>query len=85
MTAVCSRRLMICFGRGGCSSRCLSVPSWPSGMIDARGSIVQLDLDLANSPAPVVALWELLEEERRRAAMALRADGQQRRRGGGRQ
>jgi hypothetical protein len=43
-------------------------------MIGARGSIVQLHLDLANSPAPVVALWELLEEEHRRAAMALLAE-----------
>jgi hypothetical protein len=43
-------------------------------MIGVRGSIVQLRLDLADSPAPVVALWELLEEERRRAAMALLAE-----------
>jgi hypothetical protein len=43
-------------------------------MISARGSIVQLRLDLADSPAPVVALWELLEEERRRAAMMLLAE-----------
>jgi hypothetical protein len=32
---------------------------------------VQLRLDLSESPAPVVALWELLGEEQRRAAMAL--------------
>ena len=69
----CSCRLMICFGRGGCSSRCLRVLSWPSGMIGARGLIVQLRLDLAEGPASVVALWELLEEERRRAAMVLLA------------
>ena len=35
---------------------------------------MQLRLDLADSPAPVVALWELLEEERRRTAMALLAE-----------
>ena len=34
---------------------------------------MQLHLNLANSPAPAVALWELLAEERRRAAMALLA------------
>lgn len=32
---------------------------------------MQLRLDLAESPASVVALWELLEEERRRAAVVL--------------
>ncbi len=32
---------------------------------------MQLRLDLAAGPAPLVVLWELLEEERRRAAMAL--------------
>jgi hypothetical protein len=39
----------------------------------ARRSTVQLRLDLAESPAPMAALWELFEEERRRAAMALLA------------
>ena len=34
---------------------------------------MQLRLDLADKPVPVVALWELLEEERRRTAMALLA------------
>lgn len=34
---------------------------------------MQLRLDLAESPAPMAALWELFEEERRRAAMALLA------------
>jgi hypothetical protein len=43
-------------------------------MIRAQGAIVQLRLDLADNPVPVVALWELLEEERRRAAMALLAE-----------
>jgi hypothetical protein len=43
-------------------------------MIGARGAIVQLRLDLADNPVPVVALWELLEEERRRTAMALLAE-----------
>ncbi len=35
---------------------------------------MQLRLDLAEGPVPMVALWELLEEERRRAAMALLAE-----------
>lgn len=35
---------------------------------------MQLRLDLADKPVPVVALWELLEEERRRAAMSLLAE-----------
>ena len=43
-------------------------------MIGARGTIVQLRLDLGHNPVPVVALWELLEEERRRTAMALLAE-----------
>ena len=34
---------------------------------------VQLRLDLAESPAPAAALWELLGEEQRRAAMTLLA------------
>lgn len=34
---------------------------------------LQLHLDLAESPAPAAALWELLGEEQRRAAMALLA------------
>ncbi|MDP9133948.1 MAG: hypothetical protein M3N56_03875 [Actinomycetota bacterium] len=34
---------------------------------------MQLRLDLAESPAPAVALWELLGEEQRRAAMTLLA------------
>jgi hypothetical protein len=42
-------------------------------MIVARGSMVQLRLDLAESPAPAVALWELVGEEQRQAAMALLA------------
>jgi hypothetical protein len=42
-------------------------------MIVARGSIVQLRLELAESPAPAVALWELVGEEQRRSAMALLA------------
>lgn len=35
--------------------------------------MVQLRLDLAESPAPAVALWELLGEEQRPAAIALLA------------
>jgi hypothetical protein len=42
-------------------------------MIGARGHSVQLRLDLAESPAPAAALWELLGEEQRRAAMVLLA------------
>jgi hypothetical protein len=38
-----------------------------------RRPIVQLRLDLAESPAPAAALWELIGEEQRRAAMALLA------------
>jgi hypothetical protein len=34
---------------------------------------VQLRLDLAESPAPAAALWELLGEEQRQAAMAMLA------------
>jgi hypothetical protein len=39
----------------------------------AKRARVQLRLDLAESPAPAAALWELLGEEQRRAAMALLA------------
>ena len=39
----------------------------------ARRSIVQLRLELAESPAPAVALWELVGEQQRRTAMALLA------------
>jgi hypothetical protein len=35
--------------------------------------VVQLRLDLTETPAPAVALWELVGEEQRRAAMALLA------------
>ena len=34
---------------------------------------MQLRLELAESPAPAVALWELVGEEQRQAAMALLA------------
>ncbi|MGA2930230.1 MAG: hypothetical protein ABSG43_30415 [Solirubrobacteraceae bacterium] len=34
---------------------------------------MQLRLDLATSPAPPAALWELIGEEQRRGAMALLA------------
>jgi hypothetical protein len=40
---------------------------------DIRGSIVQLRLELAESPAPAVALWELVGEEKRQTAMTLLA------------
>jgi hypothetical protein len=39
----------------------------------AGGLIVQLRLELAESPAPAVALWELVGEQQRQAAMALLA------------
>jgi hypothetical protein len=39
----------------------------------AGGSIVQLRLELAESPAAAVALWELVGEQQRQAAMALLA------------
>ena len=50
------------------------MPSWPSAMIvDARTGSMQLRLDLAESPAPAAALWELVGEEQRQTAMALLA------------
>jgi hypothetical protein len=39
----------------------------------ARRSIVQLRLELAESPAPAVALWELVGEQQRQTAMTLLA------------
>ena len=42
-------------------------------MISRRGRIVQLRLELAESPAPAVALWELVGEQQRQTAMALLA------------
>jgi hypothetical protein len=42
-------------------------------MIRAEGAIVQLRLELADSPAPAVALWELVGEQQRETAMALLA------------
>jgi len=50
------------------------VSSWARAMIcrqERTGSIVQLRLELAESPAPAVALWELVGEQQRQAAMAL--------------
>jgi hypothetical protein len=63
--------LVICSLCGGCWSRCLIVSSWPSAMIRRRGEMVQLRLELAESPAPAVALWELVGEQQREAAMVL--------------
>lgn len=40
----------------------------------AGGLIVQLRLKLAESPAPVVVLWELVGEQQRQAAMVLLAE-----------
>jgi len=55
----------------------LSVSSWPGAKIamseDRRRRVVQLRLDLAECPAPAVALWELLGEAQRQTAMALLA------------
>jgi hypothetical protein len=52
----------------------LSVSSWPGAMIRVQGApIVQLRLELAESPAPAVALWELVGEQQRQTAMALLA------------
>lgn len=45
-------------------------------MIRGQGTgapIVQLRLELAESPAPAVALWELVGERQRESAMALLA------------
>jgi hypothetical protein len=42
-------------------------------MIGRQGEIVQLRLELADSPAPAVALWELVGQEQRESAMALLA------------
>jgi hypothetical protein len=42
-------------------------------MIRARGAIVQLRLELAESPAPAAVLWELVGEQQRQTAMALLA------------
>jgi hypothetical protein len=42
-------------------------------MIGRRGRIVQLRLELAECPAPPVALWELVGEDQRQAAMTLLA------------
>jgi hypothetical protein len=42
-------------------------------MIVLRRRSVQLRLELAESPAPVVALWELVGEQQRETAMALLA------------
>jgi hypothetical protein len=39
----------------------------------ARRQEVQLCLDLAESPVPAVALWELVGEAQRQAAMAMLA------------
>jgi hypothetical protein len=42
-------------------------------MIMLRPMVVQLRLDLAESPAPAVALWELVDEEHRQSASTLLA------------
>jgi hypothetical protein len=67
---------MTCSLCGGCWSLCSIVSSWPSAMIRAKaagGAIVQLRLELAESPAPAAALWELVGEQQRQAAMVLLA------------
>jgi hypothetical protein len=40
---------------------------------ETGGPIVQLRLELAESPAPAVALWELVGDEQRQAALVLLA------------
>ena len=42
-------------------------------MMRRRGPIVQLRLELAESPAPAVALWDLVGEQQRQTAMSLLA------------
>jgi hypothetical protein len=42
-------------------------------MIAVRRVIVQLRLDLAESPAPAAALWELVGEQQRQSAIVLLA------------
>ena len=42
-------------------------------MIVVRSTVVQLRLELAESPAPAVALWELVGEQHRQSAMTLLA------------
>ena len=64
------RALESCLGPG-------AVSSWVGAMIcgerAARRLVVQLHLDLTETPAPAAALWELVGEQQRRAAMALLA------------
>lgn len=51
-----------------------AVSSGPGAMIWLASSMVmQLRLDLAESPAPAAALWELVGSEQRRTAIALLA------------
>jgi hypothetical protein len=64
---------MICWPPAGCSIRCSGVSSWASAIITARRSIVQLRLELAESPVSAVALWELVGEEQRQTAMSVLA------------
>jgi hypothetical protein len=68
------QRSMICCLPGGCWTACFGVVlagkddlSEPS----AEKTDMQLRLDLLESPAPEVALWELLPETERRAVAAL--------------
>ena len=42
-------------------------------MIRCRGEMVQLRLEMTESSAPAVALWELVGEQQRETAMALLA------------
>jgi hypothetical protein len=58
----------------GLAGRGAAVPSWREVMIWlARSEAMQLRLDLGGSPAPAVALWELVGSEERRSAIALLA------------
>lgn len=47
----------------------MSVSSGPSAMIACERAMMQLHLELAESPAPAAALWELVGEAQRQSAM----------------
>jgi hypothetical protein len=53
--------------------RAAAVSSWPGAMIRTSSMVMQLRLDLAESPAPAAALWELVGAEQRQRARTLLA------------
>ena len=73
-------RWRTCWQHGGCWIACCGrrwrtgrdgAPSWPTAMIPGGTTrAMQLRLDLAESPAPAEALWELVGVEERQAAIA---------------